>query len=287
MSAPFRTDLGPFRTVVHPTDFREHSDPALVHAIAIARHARGRLVAVHVNEGDIAPDWELFPHVRSRLALWGDVPPDANPAQLAAKGMHLADMRVPKGEVAEVVRTVVKQENGELLVLAAHARSGWIQLRRHTVAAPTVHRSGIPALIHRDGTTSFVEPITGKVTLHRVLVPVDDDPSPNLSLSALFRLFDSLGVLTSAVRLFHVGPLGSMPAVWPEPARKGIRIEDAYGDGLPSAAIADYAARWDADLIVMSTTGRRGLLDALSGSTVEKVVAAAPCPVLAVPQPRP
>jgi len=37
-----------------------------------------------------------------------------------------------------------------------------------------------------------------------------------------------------------------------------------------------------ADLIVMSTTGHDGFLDALRGSTTERVVRGANCPVLAI-----
>jgi universal stress protein A len=43
------------------------------------------------------------------------------------------------------------------------------------------------------------------------------------------------------------------------------------------------AEREGADLIVMSTHGRTGLSHMLLGSVTEKVVARAPCPVLAIP----
>ena len=43
------------------------------------------------------------------------------------------------------------------------------------------------------------------------------------------------------------------------------------------------ARRIEADLIVMSTEGHHGFLDALRGSHSERVLRAAPCPVLAIP----
>jgi nucleotide-binding universal stress UspA family protein len=43
------------------------------------------------------------------------------------------------------------------------------------------------------------------------------------------------------------------------------------------------AAECQADLIVMATAGHQGFLDALRGSTTERVLRHAPCPVLAVP----
>jgi nucleotide-binding universal stress UspA family protein len=47
--------------------------------------------------------------------------------------------------------------------------------------------------------------------------------------------------------------------------------------------ILAYAKEIKADLIAMPTQGRRGLLDALRGTTTERVLHQAPCPVYAVP----
>lgn len=47
--------------------------------------------------------------------------------------------------------------------------------------------------------------------------------------------------------------------------------------------ILGAARDWDADLIAMSTAGHQGFLDALRGSTSERVLRQAPCPVLVVP----
>ncbi len=51
----------------------------------------------------------------------------------------------------------------------------------------------------------------------------------------------------------------------------------------PAQAIIDYASEKKIDLIVMSSTGRSKLSKFLLGSTAERVLRAAPCPVLLVP----
>jgi nucleotide-binding universal stress UspA family protein len=56
--------------------------------------------------------------------------------------------------------------------------------------------------------------------------------------------------------------------------------------GNPYSNIADLAEREAVDLIVMSTHGRTGLDHILLGSVTEKVIAHAPCPVLAIPAPK-
>ena len=52
--------------------------------------------------------------------------------------------------------------------------------------------------------------------------------------------------------------------------------------GMASSEIAQAARDWHADLIIISTHGRKGLTRMLLGSTTEKVVRHAPCPVLVV-----
>ncbi|MFQ5510526.1 MAG: universal stress protein [Candidatus Krumholzibacteriia bacterium] len=56
--------------------------------------------------------------------------------------------------------------------------------------------------------------------------------------------------------------------------------------GKPFVQILKYAKRENADLIVMATHGRGAIAHILMGSTAEKVVRKAPCPVLTVKHPK-
>ena len=62
-----------------------------------------------------------------------------------------------------------------------------------------------------------------------------------------------------------------------------VEIRQKVEVGTPHANIIEMAEREGIDLIVMSTHGRTGLDHMLLGSVTEKVVARAPCPVLAIP----
>ncbi len=61
-------------------------------------------------------------------------------------------------------------------------------------------------------------------------------------------------------------------------------VQDAFF-GSPWSAICDYAGRTQTDLIVVTTHGRTGLRHVLIGSTAERIVQHAPCPVLVVKNP--
>ena len=61
-----------------------------------------------------------------------------------------------------------------------------------------------------------------------------------------------------------------------------ISATDVVLEGAPPEEIARLARKRHADLIVMATRGRVGLKDMIMGSTAERVIGRAPCPVLAV-----
>ena len=64
-----------------------------------------------------------------------------------------------------------------------------------------------------------------------------------------------------------------------------IKIEKSIRHGRPFLEIIQAAKDESVDLIVIATHGRGGLEHALFGSTAEKVVRKAPCPVLSIRMP--
>jgi len=50
--------------------------------------------------------------------------------------------------------------------------------------------------------------------------------------------------------------------------------------------IVDYAQKYDIDLIVIGRHGLTGIEDVLPGSTTERVIRTAPCPVLTIHKPQ-
>jgi nucleotide-binding universal stress UspA family protein len=72
-----------------------------------------------------------------------------------------------------------------------------------------------------------------------------------------------------------------------EPKGDDVRCEYRLLVGDPAAEIVRLAREEDADMIVMATHGRSGLLRLLMGSVAEAVIRSAPCPVLTYKTPRP
>ena len=64
--------------------------------------------------------------------------------------------------------------------------------------------------------------------------------------------------------------------------QRKLEVADHRAVGMPSAQIASMASKYGSDLVVVGTHGRSGLEHILLGSTAERVVTMAPCPVLTV-----
>jgi len=65
----------------------------------------------------------------------------------------------------------------------------------------------------------------------------------------------------------------------------GIPVEIVVKQGRPFVEIVREARERKVDLVVIATHGRTGLSHAMFGSTAEKVVRKAPCPVLSIKHP--
>lgn len=63
---------------------------------------------------------------------------------------------------------------------------------------------------------------------------------------------------------------------------RGIAVSTRIATGIPSEEIHAAAQAEDSDLIIVGTRGKSGLAHVLLGSTAERVIRTAPCPVLAV-----
>lgn len=67
---------------------------------------------------------------------------------------------------------------------------------------------------------------------------------------------------------------------------RGLPVETCVGSGRASGVITSYAGEKGIDLIVIATHGRTGFEHLIFGSTAERVLREAPCPVLTVRPPR-
>jgi universal stress protein A len=114
---------------------------------------------------------------------------------------------------------------------------------------------------------SFAEQFGARVTVMNVI----DEPSPELAFEPLERKRLMQSAQESAQKKIHK-LLGLDEVV----------VKTVVAKGKPYQEIIRTAQSVDADLIVLATHGWTGLKHVVMGSTAEKVVRYAPCPVLVV-----
>lgn len=267
--------------IVHPSDFSQASETAFAHALKIALHSRAELELVHVEPHRIGSDrdvhWADFPAVRATLSRWKLLSAE----DIAATGVRVKKVLNSESDPLEAMLDYCRNHPPDLLVLATHQREGLSRWLHKAVAEPLARRSRAMTLFVPQRGRGFVSPVDGAVTLRRILVPVDHAPSGQAALEEAYFLaagFDRRGVV---FKLLHVGT--GMPTLY-LPHRPGWRWEKRVVPGDPVERILKEEAEWSPDLVVMASQGHRDFLDALRGSTTERVLRGAHCPVLAVPE---
>lgn len=271
----------PFEFLLHPTDLSPESEPALQHALRLGLGARGTLRLFHVRAREQAH--VSFPSVHGALHRWGMLPDPDDAHAFGALGLTVEKAEVVDADPVEAIARDATWHEADLLVMATHARSTLARAFARNVAEPASRRAHVPTLFLPHGARGFVDAATGEVRLRRVLVPVGGATSPQLAIEGAIRMLHTLRPAAVALRVFHVGEPGHFPRVtlpehegwaWERRAMASVEVVDS---------IVGEAGDWEADLIVMATSGHDGALDMLLGSHAERVVRASPCPVLAMP----
>ena len=268
--------------VVHPTDLSPASERAFAHALAIALVRRARLVILHVTADD-RPDWGEFPAVRRTLERWGLLEPGSSRGALFERlGVKITKRTISGHSPARAVVDYLDEAPADLLVVATEGRDGAARWLHGSTAEAMARRSKTMTLfVPADAERSFVSLKDGTLTLNNVLIPVDHAPDASAAAEFARRMADIGGDGQATISLLHVGSESDMPRVRAEdgPRWTFARI---HREGEPVAEILAAAELVGADLIVMPTAGR-AVFEVLRGSTTERVLRQARCPLLAVP----
>jgi len=272
----------PIRSIVHPTDFSDASAEAFAHALRIALTAKCRLYLMHVAVPADETDWMSFPHVREALARWGLLSGMEVPAAVAERlGVKITKVTLEPQSVVAGIQNFLDERDADLIVLATQGRQGVARWLHGSVAERVARYARAPTLFVPSGRPGFVDQARGELHLGRVLIPIDHAPKPAAAVGTIFGFAHGLaGLATTEERLLHVGHQAPQVQRHPKPGQF-LPVALRRGDVVES--IVEEATEWHADLIGMPTAGHDGFLDALRGSTTERVLRQAPCPLLAVP----
>jgi nucleotide-binding universal stress UspA family protein len=298
-------NVEPLRTIVVATDFSESSAAALAWAEGIAREHGAHLVLVHAVASEALPAPEFVPlpaeyyeriHADARAQL------EAAAAEVRQRGLTVDSELVLALPVTGIL-DVAARRGADLVIAGTNGRTGWKYALLGSTAARLVREAECPVLVVHAQDAGKPRPV------RTVVVPTDFSEDAALAAQAATRMLGESGegrrilllhayrvpveaahlpadVLLHAIRDAERSAHDGLEALAATLRRPGVAVEVAAREGHPAEVIGDFARVARADLISMGTHGRSGLRRLLLGSTAERVLPSAPCPILTVHRPK-
>lgn len=271
--------------IFHATDFTEASEVAFAHALKLSIAGGARLDLFHVsgkNDGNVVFE---FPKIKDTLKRWKVIPDDATQEDMRNLGFFYQKIVGFHNDPVSSILQYLDQHPADIIVLAAHQRSGAGKLLHKSVSEKVSRNSGGMTLFLKDGDEGFVSRMDGNVSLKNILIPIDVVPDPLISVYAALKFAQLLECGECRFTLLYVGEASKMPNL-KLPSHDNFEWNNVRVDGKIPEMIFRAADDYSADLIVMATQGERGFLDALRGNNTEKVLRGSGCPLLSVPERR-
>jgi len=270
------------RSIFHPTDFSRSSEVAFVHALKISLIAETKLNIMHVSPRDSEVDLSNFPRIRRTLATW-DTSTALNSEDSSDKiGLHVEKVLGSHEDPVASTLNFLESNPTDLIVLATSQRKGTDRWLTKPISEPMARRSGEMTLFIPKGIKGFISPEDGGIKLHSILIPIDHNPNPQIAVETAYFIAGFLGCLTCHFILAHVSDNQKFPNV-KIPQHDNWTWEKINCSGDIVKEIIRIGGLYSVDLIVMTTQGHKGFLDALRGSTTERVLRKSGYPLLAVP----
>lgn len=269
-------------SILLASDFSAGSLTAFQHALKAALVAKCKLTIFHVSP-EVAAGWTDFPGVRDVLEQWGLLPPDSPRSAVPELGIEVRKVIAKEKCPVKAVSDYLRHYPADLIMLATHAHEGRRSWLQQEIGEPISRRARQMTLFIPDGTSGFVSALDGSVSLEKILIPIASKPDPQAALEAAARVVARLKRPQGTFVLLHVGEAETIPSIEPIEV-PGWTWKTVIRTGDVIHEIVDAANKESADLVVMSTDGRNGFLDALRGSHSERILQKVPCPLLSVPQ---
>lgn len=291
------------RKILVPTDFSDASRQALPHAVEFASQFGASLTLAYVlptampaeliQMGIVFEKERLALEARTQLARFRE---RELPAKLPVEALVL------EGGAAQEIARLARASDIDLIITATHGHTGLKHVWLGSTAERIVRHAPCPVLVVREQPVPVRFPGEALCRFRRILVPTDFSEASEKALRYALAFAQPCG---SEVTLLHV----IEPPPYPEfgyahlPAKEAklktaahekldLLCQELVGAGVKGSSvirtgsafheIAGQAGEHSDELIVLATHGRGVLAHALLGSTAERVVRHAPCPVLVV-----
>ena len=281
-----------YSNIVVGYDASDYSKAALIEAANRVRKNGGKVTLVHAvffdeEEFGIAP----VQHEK-RLELGHKLCFQQKEKFSSEFGIEMESL-VCEGEPPEVVAEVAQGKGADLIALGTHGRKGIKRLLLGSVTSGVIAKAHCDVLVVKKPCTEC----TG--SFRNVLVAYDGSRGGMKSLQRAGRLAKAEGAVVTVmyvipryeemVEFFMTESIRTRLQAEAEKvldtarsmaAEEGFSVAAMIREGRPAETVVETASRLGSDLVVMGSHGWSAVDKAIIGSTTERVVINATCPVL-------
>jgi len=263
--------------VLVATDGSDFSIGAIRTGVALAKsrgaHLIGLSIAVYNPEySTLVPNLHVEAEMRAREALKSFSAEAAEGAETMTR------------EAADPYQGIVdgaKEQNADVIVIGRRGKRGLARMMVGDATAKVIGHADCAVL---------VVPRAARLWGKRILLATDGSPHSEAAAGVVGHLakwgglpVTVVSVVTSSHSLARRQEAEQAVSANVEKLRGlGVEAEGKVVEGRPDEAIVKVAEDVGADLIVMGSLGRTGLIKVLLGSVTERVIGQAVCPVLVV-----
>lgn len=290
------------RNVLFPTDFSEPSQRALPHALEVARRFGSGITLLHVRtpftDDPNRPEFHFFDEGKYSAYVESEL---QRASSVIGEGHRVRTELVREVNPAVGILDYVRDQPVDIIVMGTHGRTGLGHFFLGSVAERVVRHAPVPVLT----VSSREESYRDQPQYQNLLVAYDFSSH---SQEAACRAYELAGVYGARLQVLYVieeevhpgyyeqwkvSLKSEMPQIVADARRSlaellgeeglgNLDVHVAVGDGAGRAhrEITRFAREHQSDLIVMGTYGLSGVEHMLLGSTTERVIRIAPCPVL-------
>ncbi|MBI5640378.1 MAG: universal stress protein [Nitrospirae bacterium] len=283
-----------YETLVVGFDDSLSSKAALIEASNRVKKHGGKVILVHAvyfdtEEFGIAPE-----QLEKRLKIGEKVCVQSKAMVSSEFGIEIQSL-LCEGDPPNVLLDIAESKKADLIVLGTYGRKGLNRLLMGSVTSRVISDAPMDVLVVKKPCTactgeyrSVLVPFDGsdfsKRALNRACQIAKMDGSTVTVLYVIPRYEEMIDFFrTDSIRnsLFQeaskiIGTAGAFAAL------QGITVKTEIEEGYTSDKIVDMARSKNHDLIVMGSHGYRGVNKAIIGSTAERVILDAACPILVV-----
>jgi nucleotide-binding universal stress UspA family protein len=288
------------KRIISATDFSDTSNLAVSYGQRLAKEFSAKLFLCHVlsvptGYGEPLPDpliqqSRLMDQAAERFFRW-----------MEGQSVEWEPV-VSIGGASEEITRLAEEKKVDLAICATHGRSGLKRLILGSVTERLMRSLTCPVLVVRPQAGIPLSP-SGEIKFQRILVGCDFSPDSDLAFQYALSLAQEYLSELHAVHVIEPPVYKHMlNATKVEGARQHLRaqLKEKLSDMIPQDAhnwckpvtallagqpydeLIKYAVVNEMDLVVLGLRGRSLMETLLMGSTTDRVIRQAPCPVLSV-----